>query len=139
MNDSTAIFLLSDQVRGVMVAYEAHETADRTMCKTLDPNIKVDDFVVVTTDTRWGMTVCKVMETDVEPDFDSTEVVKWIVGVVDTVDHEELKAQEADALVKIKAANKRQKREELRDALIANAGEDVKALPIYTVGKQAES
>ena len=139
MNYSTAIFLISDKCRAVMVTYETDTPpngnkidAKRTLFKTLDPKIKVNDFVVVGTDTRHHMTVCKVVEVDVEPDFDSSDEVKWIVGVVDTADATEVKRQEDEAIVKIKSAEKRRKRRQLRDDLIADAEADLKALPIYT-------
>lgn len=132
MNYSTAIFLISDQARAVLVTYEQGENAARILYKTLDPRIKVDDFVVVPTDTRHHMTVCKVVEVDVEPDFDTRDDVKWIIGVVDTADFEDLTRQENDAIAKIKSAEKRRKRAELREALIADAEDDLKALPIYT-------
>lgn len=132
MNYSTAIFLISDKARAVMATYESHEGAPRTMFKTLDPDIAVDDYVLVPTDTRHGMTVCKVAEVDVEPDFEAADEVKWIIGTVNTKDFNDLKAQEGDAIAKIKSAEKRKKREELRQALIADAEDDLKALPIYT-------
>ena len=134
MNYSTAIFLISDRARAVMVTYEDHEGAPQTMYKTLDDRIKVDDYVVVPTSTRHHMTVCKVAEVDVEPDFDSAKDVEWIIGIVDTADFHDLKSQEGDAIAKIRSAEKRRKRKELRDALIADAEDDLKALPIYAPG-----
>ena len=135
MNYSTAIFLISDKARAVMVTYEEHEGAPQTMYKTFNPDIKVGDYVVVPTTTRHHMTVCKIAEVDVEPDFDAAKDVDWIIGTVDPADYEDLKAQEADAIVKIRSAEKRRKREDLRNALIADAEDDLKALPIYTYGE----
>ena len=132
MNYSTAIFLISDAVRGVMVAYEADENAPLTFFKTLNSNIKVDDYVVVPTNSRHKMTVCQVREVDVEPDFDLREDVKWIIGTVDRADFEDIQAQESTAITRIQSAEKRKKREELRDALLADVGEDeIKALPVF--------
>lgn len=136
MNYSTAIFLISDKARAVMVTYEEHDNAPRTMYKTFNANIKVDDYVVVPTTTRHHMTVCRVAAVDVEPDFDAAKDVEWIIGTVDPADYEDLKAQEADAIAKIRSAEKRRKREELRQALIADAEDDLKALPIYTQSKE---
>lgn len=132
MNYSTAIFLISDKARAIMATYESYDDAPRTMFKTLDPKIAVDDYVLVPTTTRHHMTVCKVVEVDVEPDFDAADEVQWIIGTVNTKDFNDLKAQEGDAITKIKSAEKRKKREELRKALIADAEDDLKALPIYT-------
>lgn len=141
MNYTTAIFLISDQARGVLVTYEKDDVgkkADRTFFKTLNPKIKVDDYVVVPTNTRHHMTVCKVVEVDVEPDFNTSKDVEWIIGVVDPANFEDLKAQEADAIAKIKSAEKRRMREELREKLLADVGSDIKALPIYSSGEKSE-
>lgn len=136
MNYSRAIFLISDDVRAVMVTYEKDENstpAPRTMFKTLDPKIKVDDYVVVPTNTRHHMTVCKVAEVDAEPDLEDQKDLEWIVGIVNQVNFQKIKSQEGDAIAKIKSAEKRRKREELRKALLDDVGEEeIKALPIYT-------
>ncbi|MDX2318315.1 MAG: hypothetical protein QNK44_07920 [Hyphomicrobiaceae bacterium] len=132
MNYSRAIFLISDEVRAVEVTYESHEGAPRTVFKTLDQDIKVDDFVVVPTDSRHNMTVCKVMAVDIEPDLESEKDMKWIIGVVNRSDFEDISSQEGDAITKIKAAERRRKSDELRKTMLAGAEEDLKALPIYT-------
>lgn len=132
MNYSRAIFLISDEVRAVNVTYEDHENAERSMFKTLDPDIKTDDFVVVPTDTRHKMTVCKVTEIDVEPDLEAGSDLKWIIGVVNRADFEDISRQENEAITKIKAAERRRKRDELRTSLLADAEDEVKALPIYS-------
>ena len=138
MNYSTAIFLISDQARAVNVTYEDEDDAAKTMFKTLDPSIKVDDFVTVPTDTRHKMTVCKVVEVDVEPDLETSRKMEWIVGVVGTVDFNQIKSQEGDAIARIKSAEKTRKRKELRDALLADVGSDLKALPIYSQTEASE-
>ena len=132
MNYSTAIFLISDVVRAVEATYESHDDAPRTVFKTMDPSIKVDDFVVVPTTTRHEMTVCKIVAVDVEIDLDSGVTLDWVVGTVDRVDFEAIKKQEADAIATIKSAEKHRKREELREALIADTGEALKALEVFT-------
>lgn len=132
MNYSTAIFLISDQVRAVLATYENEDNAPKTMFKTLDPNIKVDDFVTVPTSTRHKMTVCKVVEVDVEPDLETSREMEWIVGVVGTANFDDIKSQEGDAIARIKSAEKTRKRKELRDALLADVGESITKLPIYS-------
>lgn len=138
MNYSTAIFLISDECRAVMAIYEADELsgkkAARTMFKTLDPDVKVGDLVIVPTDTRHGMTVVKVTDVDVEPDLQTSADIKWVVDKIDADNFDNLKAQEDAAIASIKSAEKRKQREELRKALIADAADDLKALPIYTAG-----
>ncbi len=132
MNYSRAIFLISDNARAVMCTYEADDDAPQTMFKTLDPDIKVDDFVVVPTNTRHKMTVCKVMAVDVEPDLESSANIDWIVGVISRADFEAIKSQEDEAIERIKAAERRRKKAELRETLLKDAEQDLKALPIYT-------
>ena len=86
MNYSTAIFLISDDARGVLVSYETDSDGKGVkpfvLVKTLDKSISVGDHVVVETDTRHRMTVCRVEEVDAEPDFDSDQYIKWIVGTI---------------------------------------------------------
>lgn len=133
MNYSTAIFLISDEIRAVEATYEAADDARRTVFKTFDDNIQVDDYVVVPTDTRHKMTVCKIVEVDVDIDFDTKAEIGWIVGVVDRADFEKISTQEAEAIAKIKTAEKRRKRDKLRASLIADHDAEVKALPLYSL------
>lgn len=132
MNYSTAIFLISDAARGVMVSYEIGADGKGKqpfrLVKTLDGAVKVGDFVVVETETRHNMTVCRVEEIDVEPDLDATSYIKWIVGRVNLADFDDLKAQETSAIERIKQAEKRKRREELRKDLEDLAGEEVMAI-----------
>lgn len=140
MNYSLAIFLISDEVRGIKVTYEKYtgehaETQEKHgayLFKSLDPSLKPGDYVVVETDTRHNMTVCKVVEVDVEPDYDSSHDYKWIIGKVERADFEALEKQEAEAIVKIKSGEKRRMRTKLRKTLLDDVNGDLKALPIYT-------
>lgn len=133
MNLSTAVFLINDNARAIVATYEATENAPRTMFKSFDPSIKVDDYVVVPTDTRHRMTVCKVVEVDVEVDFDSPTQIAWIIGRIDLADVTQIKEQEAAAIAAIQAAEKLKKRKALQDsmnALLAETGGDLKLLSI---------
>ena len=133
MNYSKAIFLISDTIRAVECTYEAGDDAPRSTFKTLDPNIEVGQYVVVPTETRHWMTVCRVMAVDTEPDLEGGEEIKWIIGTVDRADFEALKRQEDEAVARIKSAEKRRKRDELRKTMLADMSEDeIKALPIYS-------
>lgn len=138
MNYSTAIFLISDDVRCVEVAYEATENAPRCRFKTMDHNLKVDDFVVVPSGTRHKITTAKVMAVNVEVDPDCSTQMDWIVGVVTLADFNKIKSQEGDAIATIKAAELRSKKEELRRKLEQNVGDGLKALPIYTPRNETE-
>lgn len=130
MNYSTAVFLINNDVRAVLATYEEGDHAKRTLFKTLDPSIDEGDYVIVPTDTRHKMTVCKVMETDVDVDFDDPAPVSWIIGKIHLTDHETILAQEEQAVKAVKSAEKRRKREQLREAMFADHMETLKALPI---------
>lgn len=133
MNYSKAIFLISDDVRGVLCTYEAHEGASKKLYKTFDPTIEVDDFVVIPTETRHGMTVVKVTDVDVEPDLDNGAHVDWIIGRVDRADFEALAKQEAEAIERIKAGKRREEKAKLRETMLGSLSEEeVKALPNFT-------
>ncbi len=142
MNLSTAVFLINDNARAVLVTYEAHDGAPRTMFKTFDKSIKVDDFVVVPTDTRHKLTVCKVVAVDVDVDFDSSTQVAWLVGKVNLADVNQIKEQEEKAIEAIKAAEKLKKRRELQNSmneLLASTGGDLKLLTIGGVEATEEA
>lgn len=137
-NLSTAVFLLNTSCRAIMASYELDQPggklAPRTMFKTFDATIKLGDIVNVVSNTRHGFTVVRVTDVDVEPDFNSSEKVEWIVGKVDMVTHENLVAQEAQFHTMIQSAEKRKKRDELRAALLAD-NEALQALPIAQVAQ----
>lgn len=123
MNYSTAIFLVNPKVRCIAASYELNakgEPAQVNPFKTLDPTIMVGDFVVVPTETRHMMTVCRVEDVDLDVDFDNPAQMRWVVGKVDTVAHAEILAREDSAIQMMKSAEKRSKQEELRRKLIAD-------------------
>ena len=123
MNYSTAIFLFNDNARAVLATYEATENAPKTMFKTLDRSIKVGDFIVVPTDTRHKMTVCKVTDVDVQVDVESPTIIAWAVGKVEAATHESLLGMERKAVEMIQAAQAKKKRDELRQTLLDAAPE----------------
>lgn len=123
-NQSTAVFLINDKTRAILATYEAGDTAARTMFKTFDPDIDVDDLIIVPTDTRHKMTVVKVVEVDVDVDFNSSTRVDWVVSRIDTDEYEEVVRREKDALKTIRSAEVRREKEKLRDALLADLNGD---------------
>jgi len=132
MNYTTAIFLVNRDVRAVLVTYEADEvgkppTAPRELFKTFDQSIAVDDLVVVPTATRHLMTVVKVVEVDVEVDFDSNKEAKLIICKTDRSDYDRLLKLEAAAIQAIKSAEVRKRREELAEKLLADMDPDAAA------------
>jgi len=136
MNHSLAVFLISKEVRAIKVVYKPGKDAARYTFKTFDKSIAVDDFVVVPTGDKnidHMMKVCKVVETDIEPDFDSSSDFKWIVARVDKGDYETWLLQEEEAILKIRSAEKRRRRKELAKDLLDDEGtEELRALSIYT-------
>lgn len=136
MNNSTAVFLINDKVRAIYAGYEPEKKgSDKALFKTFDPTIKVDDLIVVPTGTRYGMTVCKVLEVDVEFDIDTPVEVKWVVEKVNLPAHEKVLAEENEAIQIIRSAEKRKKRDELRKAIFADQAEALGALPIAHTGQ----
>jgi hypothetical protein len=133
MNYTTAIFLINKDVRAVLVNYEPNAPDKLCMFKTLDKTIKKDDYVVVPTKTRHNMTVSKVVEVDVDVDFDNPTAVDWVVAKVDRSQYEVILSQEGDATKVIKSAEATKKRNELAAALLADSKDALKALPISTI------
>ncbi|MCY0150591.1 hypothetical protein OEG84_25275 [Hoeflea sp. G2-23] len=119
-NQSTAVFLINESTRAILVTYEEGDSAPRTMFKTFDQNIEVDDMVIVPTNTRHKMTVCKVVDVDVDVDFNSGTLVEWIIGKVSTDEYQEVVRREKDALKTIRSAEVRREREKLKEALLAD-------------------
>lgn len=144
MNMSTAILLINKNCRAMMCIYETKESMGgnkeppQTMFKTFDPALKVDDYVLVPTETRHKMTVVKIAAADVEVDFDSTIEVPWIIGKIDTTGYQKTLAQEGDALKLIKTAQDTKKRNELAKTLLdAVDPAALNALPIAKAGNGA--
>lgn len=116
MNLSTAIMLVNESVRSVKVSYDTDYKNNNPnyFFKTLDPDLRVDDYVVVPTDTRHGMTVCKVTEIDFIVDFNAPNQYRWIVGKVDKAGADDIIKQEEVVLAKIAKAEENKMRAELR-------------------------
>lgn len=113
VNQSTTIFLVSDNVRAVRVAYDTDEKNNNPgyLFKTFDATIAKDDLVVVPTTTRHGFTICKVVEVDCPVNFDdNTTQYKWIAGKFDPSQHKATLEQEQvimDAASKAEAGRRR--------------------------------
>jgi hypothetical protein len=126
-NYSTAVFLLNKHARAVVGVYEdeteyarvnSGRAAPRQTFKTLDETIKVGDFVLVPTNTRHKMTVNKIVEVDVDVDFESATPMAWVIATIDRSEFERVLKHEGDMIEKVKSAEKRRKQDELRDALL---------------------
>jgi hypothetical protein len=140
MNYSAAVFLINDNARAIACTYQPEDQPKdghpgrAYVFKTLDATIKVDDFVVVPTNTRHGMTVNKVVAVDVDIDYDSDIKFAWIIGKVDKAAYDALLAKEAEAVTAINLAERTRKRHELRASLMAHSAEALKNLPITVIG-----
>lgn len=141
MNTSTAILLVNDNVRAVAVAYDSaldyagkKQPRDVKTFKTIDADIKVDDLVVIPTDTRWGFTVGKVTAVDVDVNFDSHEVMRWIMQRIDTTYMDEVMKMESQMLAEVASADKAAKRKELADKLRAN-NPNIDNIPLLSMTK----
>lgn len=139
MNYSTAVMLVNENIRAIKVAYEDMKENPHQRIytyKTLDQNIKVDDLVVVPTDTRHERTVVKVVEVDVDIDFDDNIQIKWIIDRVDETAHDEIIEEEKKWIDVLKASEKRRKREELKKNMIDlyNDKDELDKLPIANMG-----
>lgn len=155
-NPSTLIFLVNDDVRAIAVTYEDIDLSkdttkmkynpeylsqgrlpkDAVVFKTMDPTIKVDAFVIIPTNTRHGMTVCKVVAVDIEIDYGSDKECHWIVGTVNTKEFERLRQLEDAMISRIKSAKVNDERHKLRESLLANMGSaDLKRIPMFKKSK----
>lgn len=120
MNYSTAILVMNTEARCVKVIYEPdteHTKQTREMFKTFDKSLKVDDFVVVPTGTRFNLTVCKIVAVDVDDWMEVSKELGWVVGRVDMADANKVKAWEAQAIEALKDAEKRKRRRELQASM----------------------
>lgn len=123
MNLSASVMLVEDSIRPARVEYDP--TNDRNnnpskLFKCLDASIKSGDLVIVTTNTRHGMTVAKVTSIgyeDVPVDFDSTEQWGWIVGPVPSAQHEAILSTEKAIIGRVSAANANKLKSELKAAM----------------------
>lgn len=135
MNSSTVLFLVNDDLRAIRVSYEDGSKNKETIKKTFLHDLKVGDYVLVETGTRWMATVCKVVAVDVEVDLDTTDEVGWIFAKAELDELSRLKEQESAALSIIREAERRRRKAELRDNILSQCGEELKGLPYYNVNK----
>lgn len=133
MNYSKSIFLINQNARSVLVSYDGNDLREKKMMfKTLDASIKKDDLVVVPTTTRYNMTVCKVIDTDVDVDYDSPEEILWVVQKVDQESYKTILAQEQVAIQVIRTSETKRKRADLAKVFLAN-NEELASLPLADI------
>lgn len=140
MNYTTAVFLINDNVRAIKAIYEADTTnrlADRETLKTIDPSIKVGDFIIAPTDGRHNMSVLKVVEVDVRIDIESSAKIRWVVDKIDRTSFEKISSWEETAIQKMQNAEALKKRKELK-ATMAEYFEDIQPLALESSVKDEE-
>lgn len=140
-NKSLAAFLVDDRVRAVTCIYDPddHMKSQKTyMFKTMDESIQPDDLVVVPTESRVGFTVCKVVQVDIEPDFESRIDYKWIAGKVDKEAYDLLLKNEAFLINKLREGERSRARKALRKSLEETVGSDtLKQIEMHVSGGAA--
>lgn len=138
MNYSTAVMLINQNIRAVRGQYEPEGATE--VFKTIDQNLKVDDLVTVESGTRWKYTTMKIVEVDVEVDFDSNKAISWVVGKIDTSVHDQIKGMEAKAIDVIKKGELRKRREDIKkNTLDAAAAGEIEGLDIARLGGPQQS
>lgn len=134
MNYSSAVMIINHEVRAIRTSYEPAANSQNqpltTVFKTLDKTIKKGDYVVVPTETRWGYTVNRVEEVDVDVNFDSPDQLKWVLNKVDVDGNKKTVAEEGKWVLALQESEKRKRREELRKQLIETHGDEVNKLMI---------
>jgi hypothetical protein len=138
MEASKIVFLLNESVTAVRAIYEPDAPATQPksyVFKSFDPQIKVGDLAIVETNTRFGYTVVKIIEVDVDVDLESPTELKWLIQRLDTTGHERMLKDEAAAVEAVNAAARRKKRAELRDMMFKDQAEMVSSLAITHAGE----
>lgn len=127
MNFSSAVMLINQNIRAVIGVYEDEKeqpNQKKHIFKTLDQSIQIGSFAVVPTDTRHKMTVVKIIDVDVDVDFESDVQLNWIISNVDLGPNKLILEQESGWIERIKAADKNKKREELKKSLLSSYSGD---------------
>jgi len=139
VNYSSVILLIGEEIaEAVRVEYEPGkspkgDTAGYLFKALKEHALQVGDFVSVQTDPRWGLTVCRVVETGCEVDFEDDLQLKWVVSKVDTERFDEIKQMEQQAISALKQDAAAEKKKRMQDRMQAAIGNRVKSLPIYTM------
>lgn len=133
MNYSSAVMIINHDIRAIRTSYEPAKQGEHPkdfVFKTIDKTIKKGDFVVVPTDTRWGYTVNRVEAVDVDVDFDSDVILRWIISKVDSDGNKQTILEEEKWVQALQQSEKLKRREALAKQLIETHGEQVKKLMI---------
>lgn len=122
MNYSTAVMLFNQDIRSIRVSYDPNDKSAGVVksyiFKTLDPDLKVGDYVTIPTDTRHLMTVGKIEEVETEIDFDSSMEIKWVISRVPTKEYEDILADEQSWIAEMKKAQNLKKKEDIKKSMM---------------------
>lgn len=126
MNPSAAVMLVEDRIRPVKVEYDPDNQYNNKgaqhsqFFKCLDANAKKDDLVIVSTTTRHGMTVAKIVAigtADVPVNFEGHENWGWVIGPVPTEQHKAILETEKKIVGRVQEANTNKLKSELKAAM----------------------
>ena len=139
MNFSLAVFLINKDCRAIITEYDPDNSQDkRVLYKTLDPRIKVGDLVVIPTNTRHKFSLVKVVEVDVPVDYDSPLEAKWLVSpALDTTEYNQIVADEAAAIVRLRQRDAKQRTDALRKTMFGEDQSEIASLPLYRASTPA--
>jgi bacterioferritin (cytochrome b1) len=121
-NYSTAVMLVNSNIRAMYTVYEPlkeNPGQKRTMFKTLDPDLKVGDLVLVPSGTRFGFNVNEIIEADVKVDYESSNQVLWIASKIELSDYNNNIAMEAEMTDALRDSEEHRKREEIKASMFA--------------------
>lgn len=135
MNHSLAVLILNDKCRVLKGIYEPDPPKEsnkppsrRELFKTFDTTVKVGDLVIVPSYERHKFSTIEVTDVDVDDwDVNTTENVRWVVGVIDRSHYDDLVAMEEDAVKLIKDSEKTAARKKLRDQMLEHVNEQDRA------------
>lgn len=137
MNPSLYSFLAEPSCRAVRVEYDPDHKLNNNynvcrLYKTLDPTISVDNLVIVPTETRHGFTVCKVVEVDLQVNYNGNDEYRWVLGKVDKAAYDALIDQDKAVKLKIGKIEENKIKRELMEAM-GLAGSDLTQLSYSAV------
>lgn len=122
MNYSTAVMLFNSDIRAIRVSYDPLDKVGGVvksyLFKTLDPDLKVGDYVSIPTDTRHNITIGRVEEVDSEVDFESSAEIKWVVSRVPVSEYEAILEDEQVWIAEMKKAQIMKKKEEIKKSMM---------------------
>lgn len=130
MNSTAAVMLFEENgVLPCKVEYDPEGVQNRGASHThffkcVDPTVKKDDLVIVTTHTRHGFTVAKVVDigfADVPVDFDNTAVQwGWVAAKFDQPGFSSILASEKKLVGMVSEANANKMRADLQASMGLN-------------------